>query len=275
MHKHRRKPTYEIFVRQFLEVGQKCLEFENHKFVSIYLRQARRLTDLLREDHFEIDAYDLQEKIRELEMLQKHPDVGRIKSAVQSAADKAKREKKRAPPPKKIEIWRPPISGPNSPTTGMHSPIAFLPMSPEMVGNRKSILKNGTTPPRSPTAAGTVHNGHSNGHLRPESHTLSIKADIHHHSSSTPMKTTISAKAPTSPIFRSPPSNDRQIITPATFNKTTTNGDSDKGSDYKQITTIELLGDKSTGGGGDGGHRRLNLTIDRHLDDLEEHVSVL
>lgn len=242
MNKYRRKAAYDIFVRQFLQVGRKCLEFENHKFVPMYVRQARRLADLLLEDHFEIDANDLQELIRELEVLQKHPDVKRSQSNANANASKVKSK----PPLKKIEIWRPPASEPSTPEQVI-SPVTFYPMSPDFGDKRKSILKNGQSSSRS----------------NHQTHILSIKADIHHAASND----TISAKAaPPSPISRSQPMSSSRPIT--FFNRTAiTNGDGDdNGRDYKKITTIELI-DK-------GG----NQSITRQLvleGPQDSHVSIL
>lgn len=255
MHKYRRKATYELFVRQYLQAGQKCLEFENHKFVSIYVRQARRLADLLKEDHFEIDAHELQQRIHDLEELQKHPSLSRS----QSNAERAKVKASQPPLPlKKIDIWRPPARGPDSPSNDVISPVTFSPMmSPEMGGSRKSILKNGTS---SAMAEGPTINGNRSS---PPRQLVSITAEIHrqhhHHSQHSIGNQAISAE--TSPIFRYTTPNDA-----AALNKTTTaiNG-YDKGSDYKKITTIELV-DKR----GDIVHQ-----ITSQFESQDQHVSIL
>lgn len=253
MNKYRRKAAYDIFVRQFLQVGRKCLEFENHKFVPMYVRQARRLADLLLEDHFEIDANDLQELIRELEVLQKHPDVKRSQSNVKANDSKIKSK----PPLKKIEIWRPPANEPSTPEQVI-SPVSFYPMSPDFGDKRKSILKNGQSSSRSPTKVNMAPPNH-------QTNILSIKADIHRAASND----TISAKAaPPSPISRSQPMLSSRPIT--FFNrKAITNGDGDgddNSRDYKKITTIELI-DK------DGNH---SITSQLVLEGPQDsHVSIL
>lgn len=258
MHKYRRKATYELFVRQYLQAGQKCLEFENHKFVTIYVRQARRLADLLKEDHFEIDAQELQQRIQDLEQLQKHPSVSRSQSNAQASQPPL--------PLKKIDIWRPPAArGPDSPAANnVVSPMTFSPttMSPEMGGSRKSILKNGTS-----SSDGTTTNGHRSSPPPPQQ-LVSITAEIHqqhrsnHHSQhSMDNQQAISAK--TSPIFRHPPQNDAA----RTLNKTTAIKATDKGGDYKKTTTIELVDKKR---GGDIVHQ-----ITSQFESQDQHVSIL
>lgn len=259
MHKYRRKATYELFVRQYLQAGQKCLEFENHKFVTIYVRQARRLADLLKEDHFEIDAQELQQRIQDLEQLQKHPSVSRSQSNAQASQPPL--------PLKKIDIWRPPAArGPDSPAANnVVSPMTFSPTtmaSPEMGGSRKSILKNGTS-----SSDGTTTNGHRSSPPQ-QQQLVSITAEIHqqhrsnHHSQhSMDNQQAISAK--TSPIFRLPPQNDAA----RTLNKTTAIKATDKGGDYKKTTTIELVDKKR---GGDIVHQ-----ITSQFESQDQHVSIL
>lgn len=262
MHKYRRKAVYELFVRQFLQVGRKCLEFENHKFVPIYVRQARRLADLLREDHFELDAHELHELIRELEVLQKHPEVKRSQSTVgrgvgggssSSSGQRGERQKKKKEQPspqlKPLEVWRPPVSEPSSPNQ-IISPIAFYPMSPEFSEARKSILKTSGGGGQSPAVGRRKQQQHQqqNG-----AHDLSIKVDIHGQSGTTPI---FLSKAPTTAI---------------TFSGTAGDGD-DSGRDYTKITAIEM-----TDKGGIDHHRRNHMTrITAQLDGGQDmHVSIL
>lgn len=209
MHKYRRKATYELFVGQFLAAGQKCLEFENHKFVNIYVRQARRLADLLKEDHFEIDAYELHERIRALEVLQKNPKVARSKSNVsqmvvpaQNPVPVQKRDLRRVPEPFSPQEEK--DNRPFSPDIEVHANS-----SPEWrTGTRKSILKSAPLPMSLPS-----------------SKHMSVIADIHQHT----LSDTITAKAPPSTLFLEPTTNG------TTLNNKTVNGD------YSKITAIELI----------------------------------
>lgn len=266
MHKYRRKAAYDIFVRQFLQVGRKCLEFENHKFVPMYVRQARRLADLLREDHFESDAQDLHEMVKELEVLQKLPGVTRSQSNADAKRNHEKEKSKPLPPPlKKIEIWRPPASEPSTPDQVI-SPVSFYPMSPELVEKRKSILKNGPSVPRSPPKLTRQHL--SNNGTNKSSHNLSIKADIHRGD-------TISAKA-SMPTTATPTTS--PISRPLTFNFNRTavrmNDSDDNGRDYKKITAIELI-DK---GGVDVNNRHVTILtsqMDAAGGQEDSHVSIL
>lgn len=238
MHKYRRKALYDIFVRQFLDVGKKCLGFENHKFVPIYVRQARRLADLMREDHFEIDAHELHELIQELEVLQKHPEVKRSHSYVDQG--RRREEKEQNADVRKFEIWRPPVSEPSSPDQVI-SPVTFTsPMSPDFAEARKSILKSVGVPQRK--------------QVNDDSHGFAIKSDIHRQQGS---DTTISARAA------------------ITLNKSVLGGGGrfvdggDKDSDYKEIMAFELL-DK------DGRNHHNHMTrLTAQLDGQDAHVSIL
>lgn len=248
MHKYRRKALYDIFVRQFLQVGKKCLGFENHKFVPIYVRQARRLADLLREDHFEIDAHELHELIRELEVLQKHPEVKRSQSYV--GQGKRREDKKQTTAVKKCEIWRPPVSEPSSPDQVI-SPVTFSPMSPDFAESRKSILKNLGSAPLSHQQRKQVND---------DSHSFAIKVDIHRHQ-------------------RQQQGNDTSTRAAAiTLNETVIGGGggggrfvdgADNDSDYREIMAIELV-DK----GGPNHHNHMTR-LTAQLDGLDSHVSIL
>lgn len=235
MQKYRRKAIYELFVHQFLAAGQKCLAFENHKYVAIYVRQARRLADLLREDHFEIDAHELHELISKLEVLQKHPEVKRSQSNVRSQP----RRDQRSPKLQKFEVWQPPLS-PDGETR-------CSPMSPvEMGEGRKSILKNCDLRRSSPKLSRVAlsqprKNDTRNGAV--------IKVDIHH-------DTKITVRAPPSPVFRS---------RSTTITLTNSN---DNVSDYPNNHAIELVNRK------EGADQEKHLRFTSQLVDNGQEINV-
>lgn len=221
MQKYRRKVIYDLFVRQLLQAGRKCLEFENHKFVPIYVRQARRLADLLREDHFETEAQELRVLIDELEVLQKHP-VTRSQSNTEKGKVKRQKKVQKSPPVQKFEIWRPPVNEPTSPNQVI-SPMTF---SPDFAEARKSILKTGGSP-----AAPRQRKQFPNG-----SHDLSIKVDIHRSHENG------GAINGSSPIFLPKAASTVAMVAAATtLNRTAIDARDKNGSDYKKITAIELI----------------------------------
>lgn len=140
MTKLRRRLIYEIFIRHFVQSCTKCLEFENHKFIPIYIRQARRLIELLNEDGFEIDASGLRDNLRDFEMKLRNPELAKRRLTKKKSIKRIVIPNNTSPVIKSIN---------NKPI----SPSTFSPMSPNFLTEtrKKSVLGNGSVnPPISP-----------------------------------------------------------------------------------------------------------------------------